>query len=72
MRRRVILFGPPGSGKATSAGRLKNEFERFSTGHVLRQEVANGSAVGRPAGLFLERSERVPGEPAQTLAGVRQ
>ena len=64
MRRRVILLGPPGSGKGTVAGRLKTEFgfEHFSTGHWLRQEVAKGSALGRQAGLFLERGELVPDE----------
>ncbi|NBV24830.1 MAG: adenylate kinase [Proteobacteria bacterium] len=64
MRRRVILLGPPGSGKGTVAGRLKTEFgfDHFSTGHWLRQEVAKGSALGRQAGLFLERGELVPDE----------
>lgn len=64
MRRRVILLGPPGSGKGTIAARLKTElgFEHFSTGHLLRKEVAKGSAVGRQAGLFLERGELVPDE----------
>lgn len=69
MRRRVILLGPPGSGKGTIAARLKTEFgfEHFSTGHLLRQEVAQGSAVGRQAGLFLERGELVPDELVLTL-----
>lgn len=69
MRRRVILLGPPGSGKGTVAARLKNEcgFDHFSTGHWLRQEVARGSALGRQAGLFLERGELVPDEVVLAL-----
>ena len=74
MRRRAILSGPLGSDEGTSAGQLKIEFgfERFPTELWLRQVVANGSVVDRPAGLFLECGERGPGEPAQTLAGVRR
>jgi adenylate kinase len=62
MKRRIILLGPPGSGKGTIAARLHQEFgfHHVSSGHLLRREVENGSATGRRARLFLEKGELVP------------
>jgi adenylate kinase len=62
MKRRIILLGPPGSGKGTIAARLQQEFEldHVSSGHLLRREVEKGSDVGRRAKVFLEKGELVP------------
>ena len=62
MKRRIILLGPPGSGKGTVATRLRQEFglNHISSGHLLRREVEKGSATGQRVRLFLENGELAP------------
>lgn len=59
---RLVLVGPPGSGKGTQgtvvAARLGVPY--VSTGEVLRAEVAGGSDVGRQVAALLDRGELVP------------
>ena len=45
----IILFGPPGAGKGTQADLLKEELSllHLSTGDILREEVSNGTELGR-------------------------
>jgi adenylate kinase len=52
---RVLLFGPPGSGKGTQAGLLAARLgvPAISTGETFRQAVAAGSELGRKVGAIL-------------------
>ena len=68
---RVVLLGAPGSGKGTQgpllAGRLGVPY--LSTGDLLREQVAQGSDIGRQVGPYLDRGELVPDDLALAALG---
>lgn len=45
---RVVLLGPPGAGKGSLAGLLKEKYHlaHISTGDMLREEIKKGTALG--------------------------
>lgn len=62
MTRRILVLGPPAGGKGTQAERLAAELgvPHIATGDMLRQEVAEGSELGRRARAFMNAGELVP------------
>ncbi|MBC8646431.1 MAG: adenylate kinase [Thermoanaerobaculia bacterium] len=58
---RVILLGPPGSGKGTQAKLLSQRLgvPAISTGEMLRAAVSEGTPLGRQARAIMERGELV-------------
>ncbi len=61
---RIVLLGPPGSGKGTQAARLVEEYElvHISTGDMLRAAVAANTPLGQEARAVMERGELVSDE----------
>ncbi len=61
---RLVLLGPPGSGKGTQAVRLKEHLQvpHISTGDLLRAEVAAESTLGIEAREVMARGELVSDE----------
>jgi len=59
---RIILLGPPGSGKGTQAKRLSDAFHmaHISTGDMLREARAAGTELGRKAGEYMDAGQLVP------------
>lgn len=60
----VILFGAPGAGKGTQAKLIQDVYgiPQISTGDILRENVAQGSELGRKAKEIMGRGELVPDE----------
>lgn len=66
MRRRIVLLGPPASGKGTQADRLSASFgiPHVSTGALLRAECAKGTPLGHEADEWTRKGALVPDELA--------
>jgi adenylate kinase len=58
----IIIFGPPGSGKGTQSEKITQHYglSHLSTGDILRQEIAEGTDLGKTARQFIDRGELVP------------
>ncbi|MDP2653845.1 MAG: adenylate kinase [Candidatus Omnitrophota bacterium] len=66
---RAVLLGPPGVGKGTLAGLIKDKFGlyHFSTGDILREEIKAGSPLGSEAQQYVESGKLVPDEVVTKL-----
>lgn len=60
----VVLIGPPGSGKGTQSRRISEKYgiRHLSTGELLRQEVASGTAAGVATQNLIENGRLAPDE----------
>lgn len=58
----IVIFGAPGSGKGTQSEQLiaKYGFEHISTGDVLRNEIKNGTELGKTAKGFIDNGQLIP------------
>jgi len=58
----IVLLGPPGAGKGTLAGLIKNSHDllHISTGDLLREEMNQETDLGLQAKEYVEKGELVP------------
>jgi adenylate kinase len=70
---RVVLLGPPGSGKGTQAQRLcaRDGLLHLSTGDLLRAAAAEGSDLGRRAAPVMAAGGLVPDDLVTALVAER-
>jgi len=61
---RLVLMGPPGSGKGTQSPRLVKQFGvcHLATGDMLRAAVTAGTDVGKKAKSLMDAGQLVPDE----------
>jgi len=69
----LILFGPPGAGKGTQADRLRSDFRLpyISTGDMLRDNVREGTELGKDAQKYMDAGELVPDDVIVAMAAER-
>ena len=58
----IVIFGAPGSGKGTQSDLMieKYGFNHISTGDVLRNEIKNGTELGKTAKGFIDNGQLIP------------
>lgn len=63
MKKLFLIIGAPGSGKTTDANLIAKQdesFAHFSTGDLLRDEVASGSELGKVIDGYISKGNLVP------------
>ena len=58
---RLVLLGPPASGKGTQSSRLKelHGVEHLATGDLLRAEIGSGSRLGEQIKAVIDQGKLV-------------
>ncbi len=58
----IVIFGAPGSGKGTQSDKMiaKYGFKHISTGDVLRNEIKNGTELGKTAKGYIDNGQLIP------------
>ncbi len=71
MKNRIVLLGPPASGKGTQAALLGTVFgiPHVSTGEIVRSERAKGTAIGLEADSYASKGLLFPDELALRFVG---
>lgn len=61
---KLILLGAPGAGKGTQAAEIEKEYNipAISTGQIIRETIAAGTALGNEVKAYIDRGELVPDE----------
>ena len=60
----IVIFGAPGSGKGTQSDLIIEHYGlgHISTGDVLREEIKNGTELGKTAKGFIDKGNLIPDE----------
>ncbi len=69
----LVLLGPPGAGKGTQAKRLAEKLglPHISTGDILRQNVKDGTLLGKQAKGIMDKGLLVPDEMVAAMLDER-
>lgn len=70
---RIVLLGPPGSGKGTCAKIIEEMYSIpvITTGDMLRQSVSKETALGNVAKTYMDKGELVPDDLVNKLVKER-
>ena len=61
---KIIMLGAPGAGKGTHAGKISEKYgiPHISTGDIFRENIKNGTELGKKAKGYMDAGELVPDE----------
>ena len=70
---RTVLLGPPGAGKGTQAVRIVEKYNvpHISTGDIFRENIKNGTELGKRAQEYMNKGELVPDDLVIEIATTR-
>jgi len=70
---RTILLGPPGAGKGTQAEKIVEKYNipHISTGDIFRDNIKNGTELGKKAQEYMNKGELVPDDLVIEIATDR-
>jgi adenylate kinase len=70
---RTILLGPPGAGKGTQADKIVEKYNipHISTGDIFRDNIKNGTELGKKAQEYMNKGELVPDDLVIEIATDR-
>ncbi|MBT8160762.1 MULTISPECIES: adenylate kinase [Arthrobacter] len=70
---RLIIMGPPGSGKGTQAEHIARHFRipAISTGEIFRAHVGGKTALGTEASKYMDNGEFVPDHVTNAMVQQR-
>lgn len=70
---RLLVMGPPGSGKGTQAAILSDKLNiaHISTGEMFRDAIKVGSELGELAARYINKGELVPDEITEAIVKER-
>lgn len=70
---RTVLLGPPGAGKGTQAVKIVEKYDipHISTGDIFRENIKNGTELGKKAQEYMNKGELVPDDLVIDLATSR-
>ena len=69
----IILLGAPGAGKGTQGELLRERphIPTISTGNMLREAMANGSALGKQVKQYMDEGSLVPDDVIMSIVAER-
>lgn len=58
----IVIFGAPGAGKGTQSEKMIKHYGlgHISTGDVLRNEIKNGTELGKTAKAYIDNGQLIP------------